>query len=271
MNDSYRWWYAMLLSASVLLIAYFLVIQPEQGEVLRLQLEKQQLVERLNNLKQFAQEKNGEMSSVAMAKAFVTHRIDKIGLLSLLPALANQYAVSIQSMQFYTPTMQLPDDITMHLVVEGRVEPLSRFALALMSNENGIAILNFSYRLLGQLKLQLEADVQVIPNHVGLLQMSSKQEAFLFVRNPFCQADNHMPPITRDDRALLMAIPLTQIRMTGLIQQAARKLALLTLPTGVVVDVAVGDVVGKEKGVITDISADRVEVLVGKERIYIVG
>ena len=121
-----RWWYTGALAVVVWLISYYWWLLPEQKALADVRAERQQLSEQLSALQALAKQKNGEITSTTLAKAFASVHVDKMDFLSLLPVVAGRSGVILQSIQLRAAAVAKNGEINLRVVAEGSLEQLAR-------------------------------------------------------------------------------------------------------------------------------------------------
>jgi hypothetical protein len=249
MHYNYRYWYAMGVFLLINTFAYFIVLHPEQQDLTQLSELTRQSTLQLTALKKFAQEQKNDASLfTALAPP------NKFDFFNLISTLAHQSNVAIQSIN-----MELPASLTikMHVVTQGEFSSLIYFALSLLNQPRAIFVSHFSFHVVPSQPLLLSLDLFTMQNNIDLPPPPPFPISLSPTQNPFCQP-NHSQPVST-----ILTTPLAQMRMTGYLAQGNRKLALMTLPTGEVISVEEGMVVGKELGVVKKVGRSEVVVVVG--------
>ena len=256
MHYEYRWWYAGGICLMSSLCFYYGMIAPEQNELTQLAAVAKQSAEQLLVLKEFALQEKADIHSVASLP------INKMDFFALLPAIAHQQGVAIQSLKMLTGSEQILNEMQIRMRVEGEFSALLHFAMALMTQQQPIFIRHFSFQTSESQTLLLSLDLLMMKNNVAMFQPHHSPINLSLSHNPFCNT----PTVPEQDTATLALTPLSQLTMHGFLQLGQRKQALLALPTGVVVAVEVGSVVGKEKAVVKEIHRDSLVVEMGAAR-----
>ena len=263
MHYDYRWWYAISMSVLLCVLSYYGLLAPEQEDLARLADVTLQSAVELQTLKEFAQQKNADINSVELAKAFAAPQANKIDFFARLSQLAHQQNVLIQSINMPVGMSQSSSEMQMQVLVEGELSALLHFALALMEQAQPIFIRDFSFHTTHTEALVLSVELLMMKNNLAMLTPPALPLHLSITRNPFCVPMNHALNMSNQDAATLALTPLTQLRLTGYLEIGMRKQALLSLPTGAVVAVEVGAVIGREKAVVRRIDQ---EALVAEER-----
>ncbi|TAK78358.1 MAG: hypothetical protein EPO11_01320, partial [Gammaproteobacteria bacterium] len=136
---------------------------------------------------------------------------------------------------------------------------LSAFIWQLIHQVPSVALQNFSYQ-------STETDQFIFTMNIVLLKSPVDVQSVKFVQmnNPFCRYET-----AKNDVVRAQSVVLEQIKMVGYLQQGERNQALLLLPTGAVIAVDPGAIVGKEKGTVTDIQSEKVIITLPHQKQFI--
>lgn len=220
----------------------------------------------LSNLRQryhankLALQQSSAMESVSAAVLAPDRRID---LLSTAVALSRDYGVNIKNIM---PQHHNNTTDSMHVVAEADYLQIVKMMERLSRYPNPVIIKNVVFKALTSERIYAEFDLQAFAVTLPVVKQS---DAILKNSiNPFCASPSTL--ILARPVQTIMTVALNQMRSGGIIQSGCQQYGLIALPNGDVIDVRVGVVIGKERGRVVSISADKVVVrLVNKKQIII--
>lgn len=247
MQYKYRWFYALVIGLIITILSYWLMLLPGMHKLTNNKKE----VERLQN----------ELSLLRKAQPSVNLKteqpvISKTAFLELLPLLAQDHHIVMRSVAM-KPIMS-QGEVRMKLIIQGDFSHLSQFSLALTKRGHNILIESFSYQTNKDNKLQLALDLLLMRRNIPNEKESENLDSNL---NPFCVATDSIGRIAEHDRLAVSTLSIMQMKMTGYFFQVKRQEALVRLPTGVLIEINVGDQLGVEQAIVTSIHADRIEMI----------
>ena len=171
----------------------------------------------------------------------ILHESD-VALLSISKAAANDLSdVSLESYQLilasdYQPLIQL----LRRLSLQAERYLLQRFVMS-VDAKNSLRV---------ELLLSLHASTR--------LKHAARLKTTMLPQNPFCQAGNGMmrQPVIRQANFFALA----EVRVLGVVSHHGQRAAVILFPNGVVEEMSVGSVLGKEGGKVSSIQANAVQV-----------
>lgn len=244
----YRWYCAAVIAGIISFIGYALDSQPNYNNLLKLQVDYQQLSEQVAFYQKQQLNKHGirSMREVVMEEGMYSLS-DVLATLSLIEHNSN---VRIQSITHLSSgTHHQLNFKKVQLLVNGSFEEIYSF-IHLLSNYP-LVILDFNYHAKTANQVVLLLDVLVILNKMVLNTHYPVRPTKLY--NPLCKVNYF-----RSNHDELSKLSLRKMKMVGFIERAKQKIALLAAENHVVLDLKQGDRAGVERGVINEIRSDRI-------------
>lgn len=250
MQYKYRWLYAILLFFILIALAYWWVLSPS----LQIIKEKRTQIQVIEN----------ELRLLEKSRVDIHHApkriMQKMDVLALLPILTQSKHVRIRSVT--TKSMKL-NETKIKLVLEGEWLNLSEFIRVLSEQvPNGI-IENISLQISGINQLQLAVDWVLLTESITT---DSVIKPPLQMHNLFCLTSDSAVPIRSNDSVTASLSGLQEMHMVGYYAQGERRQALIALSNGAVEVVHLGDQLGREKGWVTNIQSDKIEVMLPSQQ-----
>lgn len=276
MKYKYRWLYAIPASAAMMIGGIYYDIQPGLAQLANLHEIEMGITKELSRFKQFAVQK-AAASAGTEAKSFERYGSQADSLSDLL-SLAHLQGLTIQSVNF-SPSRQFNIINTgvnrevntgaIHLVTQGDFSQIYSFIFMISRQPHPIFITDFLYKSTEQDKFLFAMNVVSFKSNTQHFQANKSHEDLSQMQNPFCSAANLVEMSDKNDLAKLKSISMHQLKMVGYFQQGTRSQALVMAPTGIVSEVGIGSVLGKEGGMVTEIERDCVVVVLRDKKRWV--
>ncbi|EKD69883.1 MAG: hypothetical protein ACD_46C00709G0003 [uncultured bacterium] len=180
-------------------------------------------------------------------------------------ALLNQPAITIYSAEL-SKSMQVAGLMAqpVHVVLQGKYQSLRQLFWQFAKQPMLISINHFSIEQLAKKQFQLTLNVLLF----NVLIFNSIYHPLSFNERsaPFCLMENHGSLHHDQDNNQLQKTSLNTINMVGFMQNQAQTQALLWLPSHKIVAVKIGDVIAKERWLVTNIQKNFVQVVLGQQQ-----
>lgn len=272
MKYKYRWLYAIPASAAMMIGGIYYDIQPGLAQLANLHEIEMGTTKELSRFKQFAVQK-AAASAGTEAKSFKRYGSQADSLSDLL-SLAHLQGLTIQSVNF-APSRQFNiintgvNTEAIHLVTQGDFSQIYSFIFMISRQPHPILITDFLYKSTEQNKFLFAMNVVSFKSNTQHFQTNKSHEDLSQMQNPFCPAANLVEMSNKNDLAKLKSISMDQLKMVGYFQQGIRSQALVMAPTGIVSEVGIGSVLGKEGGMVTEIKRDCVVVVLRDKKRWV--
>ncbi len=254
---SYRWFYASAISCFLLLIGYLYILQPQWVVWQQQQSVQQQLMQQIKKSAQ--QYKNTKtLRRVPPLKQKDIQPQALRNTIAELVALARTHDLQLQAIQTGEQANK-----KIHLIMQGHFEKLTAFVTTLLQQQESIMIADFSYQVEHKNTAHISMDIQTITQTLSVPISAVAVAATAFMKkpilffDPFCRNDFfNTVNVQSQPRAMMQTstIPVKQMKMVGYVQQGKTQYAWLSLPTGEVIAVHIGNVLGVERGRVTTIA-----------------
>lgn len=245
----YRWFYAVSVSATIFVSAYIYQIQAEWNRLEYFQAEEMHLNERLSLLQQNAQRKT---KMIKQNHWTIIPLKDQASILSDFFALADSYGLTIHSVRNAIQEKNIKQNMVIYFSMSGSFSKMMSFVVSLNSRYFTAYLTHFSLMLDKQYQLILHAEIKLFQGAVLSIVRANVQNQTPIVGSPFC-------PFSKGTN--ILSTPLMQIKMRGLLQRGDERQAFVSLPDHALVAVKQGDLLGREHGMLIDISHDHLVVL----------
>lgn len=228
----YRWWWLISFNLISMVIIYFANVQPAYNRIENLNKNIAQLTIDISKLKK---------SSLVPVKPVASN--SKLEEIARLSAIASASNVVVQSVQIHSQAL--------HLQLQGEFKHMVYFIHQLKTQAYPASIVEYSYQSPGRMDLTILLHSQPYSRPVN--------DAFnhAAIHSPFCDASEEELIFSEKN----FTAPVSTMRMMGYLQQGNRHFAMLALPNGSVIDVFPQSLIGKERGLVTTITRDHVEVM----------
>ena len=247
MQYKYRYLYALALAATLLTVGSLYLLRPAFLLASRLKADAASAIK-----------KGVHQSPLEPAQPASVPRqpLTQSEWLAELVTLSHVSGVMIRSIQFKSPSSTLGEANKLHLVLHGRFQQLYLFLLLLTTSGSNSMILDFSWQPLTKDQLFISMDLlnqtnHPLPNNHVMLPTHSPSVATIFC------PEQHGLLLNEEEADPPSSFALQELRMTGYLQTAHRKQALIALPTGAVITVQPGSRLGIENGTVTALANDR--------------
>jgi hypothetical protein len=239
----YRWWLAVGVNTLLLLFAFMVDIRPLYQAGYDLKNEEKRIIQAIQRLQK---EKSRPKQILVPKKKNEVERANEITSLALASGLVLQQ-ITVHSSMLHT---QIQGDFARV------VDFLRRF-----NGEVGLLAGDFSYHAGG--KVEMDFLMSSVSSQASIIKAPAE---FVYI-SPFCdEADTLSVSLRQKDKAGRFSIRL--MRMMGYIEQGDRKLALVQLPDGSLIEVFPKVIIGKEQAVVSEINENQFAVLLpNKNRI----
>lgn len=242
----YRWLYAIILNIILLSFSYYYLIQQKWQH---LDLLKKEINHHKKILSVMAEAKYLPKKMLGESNLFVHSQPEFI--FDVTTSVYRQ-GLHLRSLHFLPNKDRV--HLLVHLVLRGQYLQLLTFIDNLYESHYPLTILDFDYKLGENNYYEFSMDISM---RNGQREMDTPLSLPKIV-NPFCNADNGL--IEQLDKINLQAIALEQLKMVGYFKQNNHVFALLRIPGNRVTDIGVGDVIGKERGVVKYIFKNKIAV-----------
>lgn len=231
MQYKYRWFYALAAVFLIVFGGYYFDFQPLFEKHAKLIKQEKRLLNRLKSFKPISNQPSLIVSSATL------NDTELLAELNIFAHLNNVTLVAAKHIKMKT----------VELVLQGSFDQLALFAETI--NHSGtMMLLEFACHKMPVEKMEMTMQVIVLPYSIS--KLSSKK--------------NNIAVYANEEMFLL-----TQMKMTGMLRQGKRLVALVALPSQRVIAVNVGSRIGKEQGVVRAIYHDRIIVELNKKRVTI--
>ncbi len=250
-NESFHAWYALIFSVMMLLIGYVDDAAPHLMQIHQLRDEEKNIKNELSFLRKKMIASNKKIAMVS------THHVIKDRLSALL-TLAQSNGLVVQSVKSISSQQNRSNKTNMmQLQLLGQFQSGMSFILALSNEMSGWVIENFSVKA-NESSQEFILVVMMVDESYLYAQSKLKQNIFL-LSNPFCTSNNWVSS-SISESAMSQSVSLHSFKMIGVLRQGERRKAFFMLPTGETFLVGLGTVLGKERGMVTAIHANAVEI-----------
>lgn len=235
---NYRWLYGIILFVLSLLAGFYWFIQPEQQSLHAAE-------NKVLRLKQtIARTRSSAPSKQINDSFYPYHYADALTMLFL--AAHTSHAI-IQSLRLQGESVQ-QDYVS--LVANGSFSQLTNFISLLQRQPILMVVTDFSWHLLGAENLQFSAVIWLIKH--GRSRQFLFKEAAALGQSAFCTGNK----IGSQTNGIIAAqsVPFAWMRMVGYLQQRHRLEAWIKLPSNELISVKKNDQIGKEGGIVTEIT-----------------
>lgn len=246
-----RWMVAMINCVVVIGLSYCVYLQPLIAKLTELKQKERDLTVRVLAINQSVKQIKAKNSVKVLAEK---NAVDKIAELEMI--------AHASGLDFKT----LSTGKLMHLTLQGSFPQFTAFAATMALQTKGLVVGDFTLNVNRQLKhfkqqgLQFALDIPF--STVYLNVAASHQEIKMSdVQNPFCINEATWMSGFEAFASGMDSIAVGNIKMTGFLQQAERRQALLLLPDSRVVAAERGVVIGKEHGVVEEIAKNSVVIV----------
>jgi Tfp pilus assembly protein PilO len=265
MNYKYRWFYSVFMVISIMTLGYLYELQPLLSQIKTLRLDERGAKSQLDKLSQLAKQE----AAVNEGK-WAAQQHSQSGFLADLFELVNSSGLKLQSVRFAMPQEFSVMGVDMaHLTVKGGFAEISSFIFSIANQPSPILMTDFSYKSVDGSQLLMTMDILALKVNLKKLPLYGDEAGFADVHNPFCALSSAMPVSQEDAVSKMQSTLLRQIKMVGYLHQAPRSSALVQLPNSVVMEVGLGNVIGRERGIVTNVERDFMQVMLSDHSKYL--
>lgn len=154
-----------------------------------------------------------------------------------------------------------------HLAAVGDFPHVLRF-IDQLAHMQAVLVLDFSYRMKDHRRWEFVGDILLLDKasfaaaNIDLPVLANN------MFNPFCIPEQRSKVFPLPIAEKLKTTALADMKMVGYLQQGAQWVAFIALPGLQLLDVHVGDRLGKEAGLVSAIKTDRVEIEVSGQPLF---
>lgn len=237
----YRWWWLISLNLIIMVFIYLAHIQPGSNRIKDLNKQIALLIIDIN--------KHKKLQLMSAKRSVSTSKLEEIARLS---EIASASTVVVQSVQVHSQTL--------HLQLQGEFKHIVNFIQQLKIRDYPASIVEYAYQTPGRMDLTILLHSQTYPQSMRVELNNAA------IHSPFCNANEEELIFTEKN----FTVPVSTMRMMGYLQQGTRHFAMLALPNGSVIDVFPQSLIGKERGLVTTVARDHIEVMLsGGQRIVL--
>ncbi|MBX3708581.1 MAG: pilus assembly protein PilP [Gammaproteobacteria bacterium] len=251
----YRWFYTITIFIFSMLTGVLSDSYPLLKQLMALMKDEELLCEKLTMEKssvQMSQSKEPSILSYEKNQAVKIH--DLIVLAQMKGLLMKTINLTHQKDGRSDNTWNL------HLVASGDFMQLAAFIWAIENESFPASIHDFSCKLISQDNMRFSLDILLMSDPISLSTMDENQGVLLKLHNPFCLPQDSRSHVNENGLSSLRSVQIKQIKMVGYLHQQEHVQALVLLPSGTVVLIKQGSIIGKESGVVDRISRDRIRI-----------
>lgn len=232
MYYQYRWTYTLCVSLALISLGYFYEIQPAFQRLHELENTERVLSWRLH-----ADKKNLKIEKPILIKT----KNQFAGLRDLIYRIYEN-DLSIKSIQYLPMKNTKIDFFPMHFVIEGNIQNLIHFVWSL---EDIVSVQNFSFKMTDKHHMVLAIDLWL--QYFYNLPYPQNNKNVHTINQFFCSDKNAIFNSSTE------VFPLKQMKMVGYFHQGMRRQALVQLPNQTIVRFELGEIIGSERAIISDI------------------
>ncbi|VVC76659.1 hypothetical protein AQUSIP_19830 [Aquicella siphonis] len=263
MHYQFRWWYAAGMAFVILCAGYVWDLHPCLGRLRELRAREKQMTEKRTYLREFQPRRSLHKD---LSEIRLTSELNQIHAYLML---VRKHGLQLQKIRMNTLHQAgKVERLHTHVSVLGGFRALYSF-LAEINGLDFLAVIeDFTSQPGRDGRLMLVLDIlslgTVISHASRLIPPLYAENA----RDPFCSASENNVLETSYLRAGA-AVPLNQIRMTGYVRRGRWGQAIVAMPGDKVSVIETGVILGKERGIVTEISRDHVILKLTDGRRYI--
>lgn len=275
MQYKYRWYYAVIISAIIILLGIIYYIYPKYKNLLALKQKElflsNQLATKIITNKRYdllAKENGPQKKLMGLLRYDSQPTISQHNYVKNLLATTNLHGVNIQSVKIMPSKINSFDVLILHITAEGKFSDFITLIKALGNQAHPTVLKNFIVKSSSDNKQQI---VMTIALYTTLVQDKiSVLDNTKHLGNPFCcsqhqeQAIATLKHYTTND--ILQHVSLNQIKIAGFLQDGQHKQALLRIPHIHAIAVECGMKLGKENGIVTSIQRGFVTIILPNGR-----
>lgn len=249
MHYQLRWLYLGMISLILLAMSYMYDIQPVLKQLAELNHAEKKLIKKLH----IAQSFNAKFKKIKNVTPLpVKNELDRT---QDLIAYMHANDLMIRTIRFSTLRETSQSERALHFVVEGNLQQWYSFITSLEKLDHLIRIRDFSCKVNEKNNLVFTMDILLSRNHI--YPLNKQPQKINALHHTFCPPEGLTYSLNQTGTA---SVPIRQIKMMGYLHNYQHSQALLLLPNRMMLSVAQGERLGKERAVITDIHKDRINV-----------
>lgn len=253
MSYQFRWVYALLVAVAVIAAGYIEMIAPKLNSLMKLNKTENEWTNKIDAIKNL---------KIAVSSGRVEKNVksNEWNWLQEWIALVHFSGVSVETVKIIPLLSSQPSRNTLlHLVVHGNFSQINTLLSEMDGGYFSARVQDFVIKATSQDSLQLNMTVLLSVRTLSHLAERSRVGMPLQrLQNPFCLSGVMHHGVFRRDDVVLQQTPLALIKMTGFMQQGARKNALVLLPDQRLIAVRRFAKIGSEHGLVTAIQNDRI-------------
>lgn len=250
----YRWLYAVILTTILQLIGFFYGLNPAWLQIAGLKRQMQNNRQMLLSLLQ--DEKNQAQIKTVKKRLIVSSAQSQSELIFDLISLANIKGLNLGSLQLLLSKDQ--SILLLHLILLGSYSRFLDFARRIEETRYPVTILDFDYKPAQNNQNEFTMDIAILKAFkIKIERRAHTQINLPKTYNPFCASEGGLQQM---DHIHVQTVPLLQLKMVGYVEQDHHVFALLALPNHRIKEVSLGEVIGREQGVVIQISQNKIDV-----------